>query len=210
MVIIKIYNNFTKLFIKFEIMLKFKKNLFVVLGLIFILPIGCCKKEKSKTEVVIDYPLLFPDNMELDNNTNDIDSLIQRITPNFPTQFDGELAKNNTNKSLIKSAKLTSMTLQTLDYAYADSTKYANFKDLSAMYLDVYKSNFGQVNAAFKENIPDVRTKILTLNMKDVELKQYLQSESFQFIVKYRKRRARPNEMPYIIKLNFHIVADPL
>lgn len=169
-----------------------------------------CKKEKSKTEIVIDYVIPFPDNMELDNNTNDIDSLIQRTTVEFPTTLDGELAKNNTNKSLIKSAKLTSMTMQVLDYAYSDSTKYANFKDLKDMYLDILKAGIGQENVAFKENIPDKRIKILNMDMSNVELKEYLKQETFQFIAKYRKRRARPHEMPYIIKLNFRIVADPL
>ncbi len=102
------------------------------------------------------------------------------------------------------------MTLQTLDYNYADSTKYANFKDLTDMYLDIIKPGIGQENVAFKLNIPDKRIKILNMDMTNVELKEYLKQETFQFVAKFRKRRARPHKMEYFIKLNFRIVADPL
>ncbi len=169
---------------------------------------SCRKKKNSKTEIIIDYPIGLIDIMELDNDN--VDSLIERITFEFPTMLEGELAKNNTSKSLIKSARLTSMRLEVLDYALYDSAKYSNFKDIKDLYLDIIKPGIGQVNIAIKENMPDVRTKIVNMNMVDVELKQYLQKETFQFVAKYRKRRAMPHQMPYTIVLNFRIVADPL
>ena len=67
-----------------------------------------------------------------------------------------------------------------------------------------------ELNVAFKLNIPDKRVKILTMDMSNVELKEYLKQEKFQFIAKFRKSRARSHPMPYIIKLNLRIVADPL
>jgi len=190
-------------------MQRLKKIFTCALLVVFILSANsCCKKKDSKTEIIIDYPIPFYQIMELDNDN--IDSLIQIISIEFPTMLEGELAKNNTSKSLIKSARLTSMRLQVLDNAWFDSTKYSNFKDIKDLYLDILKPSIGQVNVAIKENMPDVRTRIVNMNMVDVELKQYLQQETFQFVVKYRKRRAMPHQMPYTIVLNFRIVADPL
>ena len=63
-----------------------------------------CKKEKSPSEIILEYPILFPQNMEID--TLNVDSLIVRESYEFPANLDGELAKNNTSKSKIKSAKL--------------------------------------------------------------------------------------------------------
>ena len=54
------------------------------------LSLSHCKKDKQK-EVIIEYPLFFVNNMEID--TTESDSLIVRESIDFPTNLDGELAK---------------------------------------------------------------------------------------------------------------------
>jgi hypothetical protein len=119
------------------------------------------------------------------------------------------LAKNNTSKSKIKSAKLIGFRIQVLDYAVYDSVNYSNLKDLSEVRVDIKNKNVGQVEVA-RKFIPDVRVKAINLELPDVEGKEYLKQDNFSMVFKYRKRRAMPDEMPFIISLKFKITADPL
>lgn len=174
--------------------------------LLLTLLLNSCKKD-NQTEIILEYPLLFLDNMEIDEKN--IDSLIVRETLDFPTTLEGDLAKNNTSKDKIKSAKLVFMRIQVMDYAYDDSSKYSNLKDLSFMSLDIKHSNIGQKLIASK-SISDVKTRAINLDLEDAEVKDYLKQDNFRMVVKYRKRRAMPHEMPFVISLRFRIVADPL
>jgi len=165
-----------------------------------------CKKE-SQTEIELEYPIIFPDLMEID--VKSVDSFVIRESNDFPTSLDGELAKHNTNKSKIKSAKLTFMRLQVMDYAFADSTKYSDFGYISELMMDIKKDGLGQALIA-KKSIPNMRTKAVNLDLENVELKDYLQQETFKMVFKYKKRKAMPNDMPYVITLKFKIIADPI
>ena len=171
------------------------------------LSLSHCKKDKQK-EVIIEYPLFFVNNMKID--TTESDSLIVRESIDFPTNLDGELAKNNTDKSKIKSGKLEFFRIQILDNAVYDSLNYCNFKDLKEMSIDIKHTDLGQFEVANKLNIPDIRTKAINLDMKDVELKDFLQKESFRMVFKYKKRRQMHHEMPFVVSLKFKIVADAL
>jgi hypothetical protein len=171
------------------------------------LVLSSCKKDPKKDLIEIEYPLFFPDKMV--GETHGVDSLIDRETFEFPTELDGELAKNNTNKSKIVSARLVLMRIQVLDYAFDDSTKYSNLKDLSEIYLDIKKSGIGQDLVA-KKMIPDVRTKAVNLDLEDIELKKYLQEDKFAMVVKYKKRRGMLHDMPFVISLKFKITAEAL
>ena len=178
------------------------KSFLKISSIFFLLTLllNSCKKD-NQTEIVLEYPLLFLDNMEIDEKN--IDSLIVRETLDFPTTLEGDLAKNNTSKEKIKSAKLV------MDYAYDDSSKYSNLKDLSFMSLDIKHSNIGQKLIASK-SIADMKTRAINLDLEDAEVKDYLKQDKFRMVVKYIKRRAMPHEMPFVISLRFRIVADPL
>ncbi len=165
-----------------------------------------CKKD-AKADVVIEYSIPFINNMEIDMTK--VDTFVERESYDFPTSLDGELAKNNTSKEKIKSAKLIFMRIQVMDYAYADSTRYGNLRDISAMELDIKKEGLPQLLIA-KKMIPDVYTKAVNMDLQDVELKEYLKSNSFRMVFRYMKRRQMPNEMPFIVTLKFQITASPL
>lgn len=165
-----------------------------------------CKKEKI-SEVVLEYPIIFVQNMEID--TLNVDSLIVRESFEFPANLESELAKNNTTKSKIKSAKLIGFRIQVMDYAVYDSVNYANLKDLSEVRVDIKNVNVGQIEVANKL-ISDVRVKAVNLNLPDVEGRDYLKQDNFSMVFKYRKRRPMPDEMPFVISLKFRITADPL
>lgn len=195
---------------------------------IFIFLVLCslsCKKEKKKgSEITMDYPLISGYTMEVALDTVNVDSFIYRESIDFPTNLDDQLAKNNTSKSLIKSAVLESLRLQILDYAYAetyhcynygwntvcDSNHYSNFQDISMIYLDIKKDGIGQELIAKKELNPDKRTNIISLDVVGAELKKYLQQESFRMVFKFKKRRQMHHQMPFTIIGKFKIVADPL
>lgn len=166
-----------------------------------------CKDPKSQTEVIVEYPLYKTDMMEID--TTNIDSLIIRETDDFPTALDGELAKHNTNKSLIKSAKLTGLRIQMLDHDYNDTMTHSDFGHLSEIFMDVKESSLGQKQIAYK-SIPNQRTKAVNMILSDVELKDYLQKDAFRMVIKYRKRKSMPNDLPFYIVAYFKIIADPL
>lgn len=185
--------------------MKFFKVILPILIATTLLPTGCNKE--SQTEIEIEYPIFFPDLMEID--INNVDSFVIRESNDFPTALDGELAKQNTNKSKIKSAKLTFMRLQVMDYAYADSTKYSDFGYISELMMDIKNDKIGQARVA-KKSIPNVRTKAINLELDDIELKEFLQQETFRMVFKYKKRKAMPNDMPYVISLKFKIIAEPL
>ena len=171
------------------------------------LSLSNCKKDKQK-EITIEYPLFFVNNMEID--TTEADSLIVRESIDFPTNLDGELAKNNTDKSRIKSGKLEFFRIQILDNAVFDSLNYCNFKDLKEMSIDIKHNDLGQFEVANKLNIPDTRTKALNLDLTNIELKEFLQKETFRMVFKYRKRRQMHHEMPFVVSLKFKIVAEAL
>lgn len=184
-------------------MKKLVNLLFISLAL---LSIGSCKKDK-KGDVEIDYPISFPDYMEID--TTRVDSFVIRESSDFPTFLDGDLAKNNTSKDKIKSARLTYMRLQVMDYAYADSVHYANLSDISELSMDIKKDGVGQHTIAHKL-VPDVRTKSVVLDLDDVELRDYLKQDNFRLVFRYKKRRPMPNQMPYTVVLKFKVISEPL
>ncbi len=169
-----------------------------------------CKKKKSSSEIIVEYPIVFLNNLEVDLDTVPLDQFIVRESYDFPTNLDDELKKHGTNKQSIKSAVLLSLRLQELDYAYADSTKYFNFKDLKEIYLDIKESAVGQELIAQKTFIPDVRNNIINMDIIGSELKSYLQKETFRMVFKYRKRRQIHQEIPFTIVGKFKIVADPV
>jgi hypothetical protein len=186
---------------------KFKYYFIAAMLFMSFVSLSSCKKDPKKDLIEIEYPLFFPDKMV--GETHGVDSLIDRETFEFPTELDGELAKNNTNKSKIVSARLVFMRIQVLDYAFEDSTKYSNLKDLSEIYLDIKKMGIGQDLIA-KKMIPDVRTKAVNLDLEDIELKKYLQEDKFAMVVKYKKRRGMLHDMPFVISLKFKITAEAL
>jgi hypothetical protein len=183
------------------------KSIFYFLLILPLFVFNSCKKDEKKNLIEIEYPLSFFDKFV--GETHGVDSLIIRESFEFPTSLDGELAKKNTNKSKIVSARLTYMRIQVMDYAWEDSTKFSNLKDMSLLSMDLKKAGIGQDLVASK-NIPDVRTRFVNLDLNDVELKQYLSQESFAFVVKYIKRRGMLHDMPFAINLKFKIIAETL
>ncbi len=164
-----------------------------------------CKKDKKSKEITVEYPVLFADKFV--GETHGVDSLIERVSFEFPTSLDGELAKNNSSKSKITSAKLVFLKLQILDIHYNDSLKYSNFKDLSELYFDIYSTGVGQELIGEKQ-IPDIRTRAIDLNIQDNELKKYLVQDKFGMVVKYKKRRGMLHDMPFVISGKFVIKAE--
>jgi hypothetical protein len=76
--------------------------------------------------------------------------------------------------------------------------------------MDIKYDGIGQDLMASKVAIPDTRTKVLNLDIADVELKNYFQQPTIQMVFKYKKRRQMHNIMPYIIIGRLKIVADPI
>jgi hypothetical protein len=184
----------------------FRLSAFFVLITLF----SACKKDKSPTEIVIEYPIFFADQFEVALDTVALSEYIVRESFAFPMDLDTELSKQGASKKSIKSAKLMFLKLQVLDYAYPDSNKYCNFKDLSEMYMDIKYDGIGQDLIASKSLIPDTRTKVLNLDMADIELKNYFQQPTIQMVFKYKKRRQMHNIMPYIIIGRLKVIADPI
>lgn len=142
-------------------------------------------------------------------DTLNVNTWVVRESHEFPTTLDDFLKDKNTNKSKIKSAKLTSMRIQIMDFALADSINWCNIQDISDMEVDIKSSIAGQRTVAFKQ-IPDKRVAGINLDMTGTELKDFLQQEKFSMVFKYLKRRAMEDQMPFIITLKFIITAEPL
>ncbi len=164
-----------------------------------------CKKEKK--EIVLEYPYLFFNNMEID--WYNVDTFVERETFDFPTSLDGELARNNTSKEKITSAKLVLMRIQVPDYAIGDTSKYGSLHDIAEIKLDIKKDGVGQQMVA-KKFIPDAFTKAINMDLEFVEAKEYLKRDNFRLVIKYKKRRPILHEIPLIISIKFIITADPL
>lgn len=181
-------------------MKSYKWILFVFIATQFL----ACKKDKSKSEIELDYPIFFPEVMEID--TLNIDSLIVRETYPFAIDLQSDL----TNKNLIKSAHLMSLRIQTADYAFYDSVNYCNFNDIKEIYLSIKNVDVGTELVAQKIEIPNTRVKVINLDVLGTELREYLRKENFQMVVKYRKKRGMPDQMPFYITGKFKVYADPL
>lgn len=202
--------------------MKFHKSW--VLVIVMLCSLSCRKEKKKGSEINMDYPLVSGYTMEVALDTVNVDSFIYRESIDFPTNLGDQLAQNNTSKDLIKSAVLESLKLQILDYAYeeiyhcyntgwssvCDSIHYSNFQDISMIYLDIKKDGIGQDLIAKKDFNPDKRTNIINLDIVNVELKKYLQQETFRMVFKFKKRRQMHHQMPFVIIGKFKIVADPL
>lgn len=173
---------------------------------IFSLLSSACKKDE-KSQVELEYSVLFPILMEID--TSEVDSMIVRESNEFPTTLDGELAKHNTNKSKITSAKITSMRLQMLDLDFNDTITHSDFGHLAEIMMDIKKDPLPQRLVA-SQVIANKRTNAVNMKLEDVELKEYLQQNSFGMVIKYRKRKLMPNDLPFFITVKFKIIADPL
>lgn len=172
--------------------------------------VTACKKDKSPTEIVVEYPIFFFDQFEVALDTVKLSEYIVRESFPFTVDLDAELSKQGASKKSIKSVKLMYLKLQVTDFAYPDSVKYCNFKDLQEMYMDMKLDGVGQDLIASKSFIPDTRTKVLNLDIEDIELKNYFQQPTIQMVFKYKKRRQMHNIMPYVILGRLKIIADPI
>lgn len=185
----------------------FKKTLgrllfIIVCGLL----LNSCKVDHM-AEVVMYTPFYLGYNMNPDSSK--VDTFIERETYDLSTELEGDLARNNSSKNQITSAKLIELRIQVGEWAYLAPEKYSNFSDISAIEVDVKKKGLGQEMIAGKL-IPDVYTRGFTLDLRDIELKDYLKQDTLNLVIRYKKRRAMKNEMPFYIEGRFKIMAKPL
>jgi hypothetical protein len=185
----------------------FRKNLtrfyfILVCGLV----LNSCKTD-GKTEIVMYHTIFRPYNMTVDLTM--VDTFIEKETYDVSAELEGDLARHNSTKDKISSAKLIELRIQIGEWAYQEPEKYSNLCDISEIEVDIKKNGIGSELIATKL-VPDLYTRSFKLDLREIELKDYMKQDTLNLVIRYKKRRPMKNEMPIYIYGTFRIAAQSL
>ena len=103
-----------------------------------------------------------------------INTPIDIITPDIETNSESTFGSNNTSKELIEDVRL-----KTLDLTIT-SPSNSDFTFLKS--IDIYISADGlpEIKVAFKDDVPDTVGSILSLDVVNDDLKEYIKKDKFK------------------------------
>ncbi len=136
---------------------------------LLILLVVSCDKIDDLTKFDIDYTTTFT----IQSSTI-LGTPLDIITPETTTNSESEFENNNTNADLVESVKLTVLRL---DLQSPDS---GDFDFLNEIYIYITADGLPEQLIASKIAIPENGTKTLELDVENVELKSYIQGDSYR------------------------------
>ena len=182
-----------------------KSPLSSCLCMMLMLVINGCRKD-AKTEIQIEYPFYYPCLLNSDARMSDTLTLMEII--NLKDTLEQVLKEHQTSKERIKSIKIISLSLYEPEFAFYDTMRFANFRDIETLELFMHHDLIGDKRIAYKV-VADQLAKSINPELEDTELKAYVLQDAFGVKVAYRKRRYKNCEMPFVLTLKLRITADP-
>ena len=140
--------------------------------LIFLLSVSC-EKLHELTQFEMDY-----DTSVTINSTVGINLPFNIYTPEIPTNSTSVFEVNNTRKDLIEEIKLQKLSL------VIASPEDQNFNFLNSIEVYISTESLDEVKIAWLEDIPNDERKELNLNINEIDLKDYIKSDSIQLRTK--------------------------
>jgi hypothetical protein len=96
------------------------------------------------------------------------------FTPEIESNAESTFSVNNTRKDLIQEIKLTKLDLS------ITSPSNGNFKFLKSITIFISAEGLSEIEIANKNDIPDNVGAFLSLDTKDVDLKEYIKKDQFK------------------------------
>jgi len=141
-------------------------NKFPAIILLFLLFVSCDKLHEL-TQFEMDY-----DTSVTINSTVGINIPFNIYTPEIPTNSSSVFEVNNTRKDLIEEIKLKKLSL------LITFPEDQNFNFLNSIEVYISTNSLDEVKIAWAEDIPNDEIKEINLNVNEIDLKDYIKSDS--------------------------------
>lgn len=124
-------------------------------------------------------------------------------TPDITTNSSQEFGNNNTKADLVKSIKLSNLTLT------IQSPEDFTFSFLKSLDIFITAKGLEETKIAFKDNIPEDNTSI-ELETTEEELDAYIKKDSYSLRFEAVTREAFFNDVTIKADMEYRVTADPL
>lgn len=126
------------------------------------------------------------------------------ITPEVTTNSESEFENNNTNTDLIESIKLTRLTLD------LQSPESGDFNFLNEISIFIVAEDLPEVLIASLFEIPENGARSLSLETEDVELRAYIQADSYRLRTETTTDQTIESDHEIEISTRFRVDAEIL
>jgi len=140
----------------------------ITLTLLILIASSCNKLEK-----LTQFQMQYTTSVVIPSSTG-INLPINLFTPDIESNAESTFSLNNTRKDLIQEIKLTKLDLN------ISSPPNGNFGFLKSIAIFISAEGLSEIEIASKDNIPDNGGSFLSLDTKDVNLKEYITKDQFK------------------------------
>ena len=173
------------------------KSKFIALCLFLALSITSC----SVVDDLLTFDISNQTSITIKNNSG-IDLPFEIITPDVTTNSSTEFKNNNTDISLVKDVKLTSLKIS------IKSPEEKTFTFLKSIHLYISTTDSDEIELAYQDNI-NSSSNTLDLVCTDKKLDQYIKAESFKLRTKVTMKETVSQDVSINADMKFRVTADP-
>jgi hypothetical protein len=173
------------------------KRVFQLICLLTLISITSCKKVGKLKE----FDLHYNEEFTIPANTTGLnlpfDLVSQDMTTNTSSDYDNE----GTNSKLIETVYLTKL------FFTVKSPSSGNFDFLKSVEIYLSSPNNSEILVASKYDIPENGSTELHMDVRDANLKDFMQDKSYKLRVKTITDKSLPYDMTVISDETFHVKA---
>jgi hypothetical protein len=129
---------------------------------------------------------------------------INLFTPDIESNAESTFSVNNTRKDLIQEIRLTKLDLK------ISSPPSASFDFLKSITIFISAEGLPEIEIAAKDNIPDNVGAFLSLDTKDVDLKEYIKKDQFKLRLNTTTDQVITSDYHIDVQLSFFVDAKIL
>lgn len=178
---------------------KISTTLFLMLVLLVSILTGC-----EKLEDMIRFNFQDTAEIVIPSQTFISTGFLKIPSPEIQTSSKQAFANNNTEAKYVKEAKLTELKLS------ITTPQSQTFSFLNEIKIYISAPNHPEVLIASKTNIPATIGRELLLDVQDVNLKPYIQGESYSIRTEAKVDEVNSQEVKIIADMHFSVTADVL
>lgn len=143
------------------------RNRILVFSCIILTLIGCGIVDKF-----IQFDMEFNENVVIPSSTG-VNLPFNILVPDVETNSESTFAVNDTRKDLVEEVKLTTLNLT------LTSPSNADFSFLKSINIFISAEGLSEAKIAWKDNIPDDIGTVLSLEITNADLKEYIKKDKF-------------------------------
>lgn len=144
----------------------------IIIIVLFTSVLGCKKVKKLTT-----FNMYYETAVVIPSSTG-INLPFNLFSPDMPSDAEATFAVNDTRKDLIEQIKLSKLDLS------LSSPSNSDFSFLKSIEIYISAEGLPEERIGWKENIPDDVGKVLSLDMSQTDLKEYIKKDTFKLKVK--------------------------